>query len=88
MSEYKFHPENEFSTRGEFTETCDCGKPYSIFTQADDNPEYYTVVELVCADCDRRVVFELPLTERNKMSLQTLEVLALVFFIIFLIRRM
>lgn len=36
-----------------------CGEKHKLFTQADNNPEYYTTVRLIC-DCGHVVSFRLP----------------------------
>lgn len=38
---------------------CCCEKLITIFTQEDDNPEYYTNVYVEC-DCGQKVEFTLP----------------------------
>ena len=44
----------------EYKKTCDgCGKEHSVFTQAENCPEYYTDVALQC-DCGEYVMFNLP----------------------------
>lgn len=36
-----------------------CAATYTVYTQEDDSPEYYTWVYMQC-DCGDYVVFELP----------------------------
>ncbi len=43
-----------------YKETCStCGKTHMLYTQHDNDPEYYTNVILQC-DCKDYVVFTLP----------------------------
>lgn len=44
----------------EYKKICEgCGKSHSMWTQSDNNPEYYTDVALRC-DCGHYVMFNLP----------------------------
>lgn len=43
-----------------YKEVCtNCGKEYVLFTQKDDDPEYYTDVYILCK-CGEYVEFSLP----------------------------
>ena len=43
-----------------YTKKCEnCGKEHSIYTQDDNNPEYYTDVYIKCS-CGARIEFKLP----------------------------
>jgi len=52
----------KFDWRQKYEKKCDaCGNVYSIYSQEDDNPEYYTDIYLKCTNCpDEYVYFELP----------------------------
>lgn len=57
---YVEHPDAEYDFQGEFFKTCFCGMKITIFTQRDDNPEYYYGINVVCASCGKFVEFTLP----------------------------
>ena len=43
----------------EYEKSCACGKIHKLWTQMDENPEYYIDVHVIC-DCGDKVHFELP----------------------------
>jgi hypothetical protein len=49
---------NEFNFP--YKSTCHCGEEYIIYTQRDDNPEYYAGIYIVCNKCNEVVEFSLP----------------------------
>jgi hypothetical protein len=63
MSENQKYYEHEYADydmRGEYAVDCTgCGETHTLWTQADDNPEYYTNVNLKCK-CGKLVEFNLP----------------------------
>ena len=51
---------DDYSTRQKYITQCsDCDVSHTVFTQADDSPEYYTDVHILCA-CGSLVSFNLP----------------------------
>jgi len=42
-----------------YIEKCMCGKEIQVFTQPDNDPEYYTTIYVKC-DCGDFVKFSLP----------------------------
>jgi hypothetical protein len=43
-----------------YTKKCTCGNIITLLTQEDSSPEYYTRVRIVCNQCTRLVLFNLP----------------------------
>jgi len=56
----KWFGESEFYYNTRYESRCwKCKKLFALFTQEDDNPEYYTHIAIEC-DCGGRAYFELP----------------------------
>ena len=66
LEEFKKDPKNEYKLkfgmdwRQVYVEKCRCGSILELITQADEDPEYYTNVFVLCSKCKEYVHFKLP----------------------------